>query len=55
MDAPKMSVRCSVQECHHNKNQMCHADNLEVNAMNDGKVDTCSGTQCSTFKKNTAM
>lgn len=55
METPKMQVKCSVGECHHNKNNMCHADNLEVNSMGDNKVETCGGTQCSTFTKRSVM
>ena len=50
MDDPKMSVRCGVENCHYNKGCMCHADSLDVNAMGDGKAETCDGTCCSTFK-----
>jgi hypothetical protein len=54
MNAPSTKVKCSVQECHHNKDQMCHAGDLEVNAMGDGYVEECARTQCSTFKKHSA-
>ncbi len=54
MEAPKMQVKCGVTECHYNKEEMCHARNLEVNAMGDGNVETSRGTQCSTFRKHAA-
>lgn len=50
MEAPKMQVKCSVCNCHHNKDNMCHAGNLEVNPMGDNNVQTSEATQCSTFK-----
>lgn len=55
MEAPKMHVKCSVANCHYNTDGMCHASNLEVNPMGDNNVETCSGTQCSTFQKHAAM
>ena len=48
-EIPVMYVKCSVDNCHYNKSQMCHANNLEVNAMGDGKAKTSDGTCCSTF------
>ena len=51
MEASKMHVRCSVNNCHYNDNQMCCADSLDVNTMGDGIAETCDGTCCSTFKK----
>ena len=50
MESPKMQVKCSVENCHHNKSRACHADNLEVNTMGDGKAETSDGTCCTTFK-----
>ncbi len=49
-DSPRMQVKCSVENCHYNKSRMCHAENLEVNAMGDGKAETSDGTCCTTFK-----
>lgn len=51
MEAPKMSVKCGVENCQYNKSQSCHANNLEVNAMGDGMAQTSDGTCCSTFKQ----
>lgn len=50
MDAPRMQVKCGVDNCHYNKSMMCHANDLEVNAMGDGKAETSDGTCCRTFK-----
>lgn len=50
MDAPRMKVKCSVENCNYNEDRMCHADELEVNAMGDGKAETSDGTCCTTFK-----
>jgi hypothetical protein len=52
--APKMQVKCGVENCHYNNSRMCHAENLEVNAMGDKKAETSDGTACSTFKKHEA-
>ncbi|RKD25247.1 protein of unknown function [Caminicella sporogenes DSM 14501] len=46
---PKMHVKCSVSNCKYNKNNYCHADKLEVNAIGDGYALTSEGTACSTF------
>ena len=43
-------VGCSVENCQYNEDRMCHADRIDVNAMGDGKAETCDGTCCSTFK-----
>ena len=51
-DAPRMEVKCGVENCHYNKSRMCHADSLEVNAMGDGKAETSDGTCCTTFKNS---
>ena len=51
MEAPKISVRCSVDNCTYNKNQACYASSLEVNAMGDGQAQTSDGTSCNTFKQ----
>ena len=49
MDAPKIRVRCSVDNCQYNKGHMCYAHTLEVNAMGEGHAHTSDGTCCSTF------
>jgi hypothetical protein len=48
--APKLEVKCGVDNCHYWKSQACHADNLEVNPLGDGKAHTSDGTCCTTFK-----
>lgn len=50
LNSPKMHVKCSVNNCHYNMKSMCHADELEVNAMGDNTAQTSEGTCCKTFK-----
>lgn len=50
-NAPKMHVKCGVDNCYYNKSLMCYANYLEVNAMGDGKAETSDGTCCTTFQK----
>lgn len=50
MDSPRMSVKCSVENCRYNRDQMCYARGLEVNAMGDGMANTSDGTCCTTFQ-----
>lgn len=49
MTAPRMQVKCSVDNCHYWHNNYCTASGLEVNAMGDGHADTSDGTCCTTF------
>ena len=49
-EAPKMPVKCSVENCQYNEGKMCQAQSIEVNAMGDGKAESSLGTSCSTFK-----
>ncbi len=49
-NAPKMNVKCSVENCNYNKSYMCHATALEVNATGNNKAETSDGTCCTTFK-----
>jgi len=49
MDAPRMNVKCGVENCHYNNNRTCHANSLEVNALGDGHARTSDGTCCTTF------
>ena len=51
MDAssPSMKVKCGVDTCQYYKDNMCHANGIEVNAMGDGIAETSDGTCCSTF------
>ncbi|EGW40461.1 DUF1540 domain-containing protein [Desulfosporosinus sp. OT] len=50
MESPSMKVKCGVENCSYNKNQSCHAEALEVNAMGDGVANTSDGTACTTFE-----
>jgi hypothetical protein len=45
----KLSVKCSVSNCQYNQGHVCHADNIEVNAIGDGTARTSDGTSCKTF------
>ncbi len=49
-NAPKMEVKCGVDNCQYNKSYLCHADSIEVNTLGDGKAQTSDGTSCITFK-----
>lgn len=49
MDAPRMKVSCTVDNCKYNKSHMCYADSIKVDAMGDHHADTRDGTCCSTF------
>ena len=49
MDAPKMKVKCSVENCHYNKQHLCFADSLEVNASHGKNAQNSEGTCCTTF------
>lgn len=50
MDAPRMQVRCSVDNCHYWKNNSCNAKALEVNSMEGKNPNTSDDTCCTTFK-----
>ncbi|MHB1314248.1 MAG: DUF1540 domain-containing protein [Christensenellales bacterium] len=52
MNAPEMKVKCTVENCHFYKGNMCHADSIEVMAMGDGRAQTSEGTCCKTFRSN---
>lgn len=53
MNAPQMEVKCSVSNCKYNKDNLCQAKGLVVNAMGDGYARTSDGTACSTFVSKT--
>lgn len=57
MEAPKIQVRCGVENCRYNKGRTCHADNVEVNPMEMGnnKAESSDATCCSTFKNHETM
>ena len=50
MGSPKIEVKCTVDSCHYNHNERCHASALEVNTLNNSQAETSSETNCSTFK-----
>lgn len=50
MTAPKIQVKCGVDNCHYWESQYCTANALEVNTMGDGTAETSDGTCCTTFK-----
>jgi hypothetical protein len=50
MSAPKMNVDCSVENCTYNKERMCYAQKLEVNALVGHRAETSDATSCVTFK-----
>lgn len=52
MEAPKMQVKCGVENCHYNQQHTCHAECLEVNAA-DNRAESSEATCCSTFKNET--
>lgn len=52
MTAPKMQVKCGVDNCEYWEDHYCTASALEINATGDGYAETCEGTCCSTFKSN---
>lgn len=49
MSAPKIQVRCSVENCKFNEQKMCYASSLEVNATGDRNANSSEGTCCETF------
>lgn len=53
MEAHKIPVRCSVENCHYNKDNLCRARSIEISAMGDGRADTSDGTCCDTFINRT--
>ena len=44
------SIKCSVSECHYNKNYMCDAPMIQVNHSGASNSQTSEETQCDTFK-----
>ena len=45
----RLQVKCSVTNCQYNEGHLCHANNIEVNAMGDGRAKSSDGTCCTTF------
>ena len=50
MTAPKMQVKCGVDNCEYWRNHYCTASAIEVNPMGDGHAKTSEGTCCTTFR-----
>ena len=50
MTAPKMQVKCGVDNCHYWEDHFCTASALEINTQGDGKARSSDGTCCTTFK-----
>lgn len=50
MSEPKMPVKCSVDNCQYWHDSMCHADEIQVDKMEDKKPKTSCETQCQTFR-----
>ncbi len=48
MDAPRIKVDCTVDNCKFNHQHLCHARSLKVDAMGGHHADTSDGTCCST-------
>lgn len=42
-------IKCVVEECKYNKQQICQAGNIEVRSSGDMSVSTSDGTACETF------
>lgn len=49
-EAPKIQVKCSVNNCQYWHNNHCDANALEVNPMNIDDAQTSDDTCCTTFK-----
>ncbi len=45
-----MGIKCLVEECTYNKNQMCNAGDIQVSSSGDMRVNTSEGTCCHTFR-----
>ena len=50
METPKIEVKCSVENCHYNNDEVCHASSLKVDAIGDCEAESSNGTSCTTFK-----
>ncbi|MCL5047164.1 MAG: DUF1540 domain-containing protein [Actinobacteria bacterium] len=50
MTAPKMQVKCGVDNCHYWEDQHCTASALEITPQGDGKARSSDGTSCTTFR-----
>ncbi|WP_291637888.1 DUF1540 domain-containing protein [Clostridium sp.] len=48
-------MKCMCEECHHNKSHECHAESVEIRSNGNNKVESASGTCCSTFKPKASI
>lgn len=53
-EVQKNKVKCGVEDCRYNKQHLCYAGNLVINPMGDNNVESNAGTQCDTFKRQSA-
>ncbi|NLM22169.1 MAG: DUF1540 domain-containing protein [Peptococcaceae bacterium] len=44
------SIKCTVQECHYNKDVMCDAPMIQINHSGVRRANGSEETQCDTFK-----
>ena len=53
MDAPKIQVKCNVENCNYNRSRMCFANGLEVDtSMGSSNAQTSDNTFCNTFRSS---
>ena len=49
MDVPKLQVDCTVDNCKFNRDHLCHAPSLKIDAMGSHHAYSSESTCCSTF------
>jgi hypothetical protein len=49
MSEPRMQVDCTVDNCKFNRDHLCYAHGIKVDAKGDHHANTNDGTFCSTF------
>ena len=49
MDVPKLQVNCTVDNCKFNRDHMCFANSIKVDATGSHHANSSDGTHCSTF------
>jgi len=45
------NIVCLVEECSHNQQKCCQAENIEVRSSGSRRVENAENTACSTFCK----
>ncbi|MBO8170143.1 MAG: DUF1540 domain-containing protein [Thermoanaerobacteraceae bacterium] len=45
-----LGIKCMVEECTYNKNNVCDAETIEVASSMGREVNDSDGTACKTFK-----